>query len=85
MNRVGIVDDLNEGFIRQPLPPNSGTIGAAHEHIGPTRQARVNQRGARRRRSGGGPGGGALTGPSATPHLPVVGARNPVAVPRLTR
>jgi hypothetical protein len=28
---------------------------------------------------------GALAGPSASPHLPVVGARNPVAVPSLAR
>jgi hypothetical protein len=31
------------------------------------------------------PEGGALGGPSASPHLPVVGARNPVAVPCLAR
>jgi hypothetical protein len=31
------------------------------------------------------PEGGALANPSASPHLPVVGARNPVAVPGLVR
>ena len=31
------------------------------------------------------PEGGALAGPSASPHLPVVGAGNPVAVPGLAR
>jgi hypothetical protein len=31
------------------------------------------------------PEGGALAGPSASPHLPLVGARNPVAVPGLAR
>jgi hypothetical protein len=31
------------------------------------------------------PEGGALAGPSASPHLPVVGARNHVAVPGLAR
>jgi hypothetical protein len=40
--------------------------------------------GARRRRSGG-PGGGALAGPSASLHLPVVGAGNSVTVPDLAR
>jgi hypothetical protein len=42
-------------------------------------------RGALRRRSGGGPGGGALAGPSASSHLPVVGDGNPLAVPCLAR
>jgi hypothetical protein len=41
--------------------------------------------GARPRRSAGGPRGGALARPSASPHLPVVGTGNPVAVPRLAR
>jgi hypothetical protein len=41
--------------------------------------------GARRRRSGDGPEGGALAGPSASPHLPVVGVGNPVAVLGVTR
>jgi hypothetical protein len=40
---------------------------------------------ARRRRSGGGPEGSALVSPSASPHLPVVGPGNPVAVPGLAR
>jgi hypothetical protein len=31
------------------------------------------------------PEGVALAGPSASPHLPVVGARNPVAVPGMAR
>jgi hypothetical protein len=31
------------------------------------------------------PEGGARAGPWASPHLPVVGARNPVAVPGLAR
>jgi hypothetical protein len=31
------------------------------------------------------PEGGALASPSASPYLPVVGARNPVAVPCLVR
>jgi hypothetical protein len=31
------------------------------------------------------PEGGALARPSASPHLPVVGAENPVAVPGLAR
>jgi hypothetical protein len=31
------------------------------------------------------PDGGALIGPSPSPHLPVVGARNPVAVPGVAR
>jgi hypothetical protein len=31
------------------------------------------------------PEGGALVGPSASPHLPAVGAGNPVAVPGLAR
>jgi hypothetical protein len=42
-------------------------------------------RGARRRRNGGGPGGGALACPAVSPHLPVVGAGNPVVVLRLAR
>jgi hypothetical protein len=43
-------------------------------------------RGARRRRSGGGPRGGCARMPAGThPHLHVVGASNPIAVPYMER
>jgi hypothetical protein len=41
--------------------------------------------GARRRRSGGALEGSALVCPPASPHLPVVGAGSPEAVPSLAR